>query len=237
VVGAHSLPPESSLASISVTRDEPHDSSLGTQAPATANDSEVTQTGWDPIVENEQLRPAPARAPAQRADSTAAIFDGDINPANPPHVGGFPERIDDTTPTHPTSADSSTIHDSATYDVGSSAPTANDPTSSVPHNDSLDVANTLPLAPSDVDPRLPPGFIPTSISSTTPVVAAVAPVPPPPILYPQSPPAVIAPPPELTPQLIAKIQRHCKFAVSALDYEDGDTARKELRAALAMLGG
>jgi vacuolar protein sorting-associated protein VTA1 len=46
-----------------------------------------------------------------------------------------------------------------------------------------------------------------------------------------------SPPPELTPQLIAKAQKHCRFAISALDYEDADQARKELRAALAVLGG
>jgi vacuolar protein sorting-associated protein VTA1 len=32
-------------------------------------------------------------------------------------------------------------------------------------------------------------------------------------------------------------QKHCKWAISALDYEDMDTARAELRKALAMLGG
>jgi vacuolar protein sorting-associated protein VTA1 len=52
---------------------------------------------------------------------------------------------------------------------------------------------------------------------------------------PQSPP--LSPPPDLTPQLIAKAQKHCRFAISALDYEDAEQARKELRAALAVLGG
>jgi len=46
-----------------------------------------------------------------------------------------------------------------------------------------------------------------------------------------------SPPPELTPGLIAKTQKHCRFAISALDYEDVEQARKELRAALAILGG
>ena len=45
------------------------------------------------------------------------------------------------------------------------------------------------------------------------------------------------PPVELTPQVIARIQKHCKFAISALDYEDAAQARKELREALRMLGG
>ncbi|KIM47740.1 hypothetical protein M413DRAFT_208471 [Hebeloma cylindrosporum] len=42
---------------------------------------------------------------------------------------------------------------------------------------------------------------------------------------------------ELTPGLIAKAQKHCRFAISSLDYEDAEQARKELRAALALLGG
>lgn len=58
---------------------------------------------------------------------------------------------------------------------------------------------------------------------------------PPPMLSQQHPPF---PPPvvELTPSIIAKVQKHCRFAISSLDYEDADQARKELRAALAILG-
>lgn len=41
---------------------------------------------------------------------------------------------------------------------------------------------------------------------------------------------------ELTPQIIARTQKHCRFAISALDYEDAEQAKKELRAALAILG-
>ncbi|KAI0639666.1 Vta1 like-domain-containing protein [Trametes polyzona] len=44
-------------------------------------------------------------------------------------------------------------------------------------------------------------------------------------------------PPELTPQVVARVQKHCKYAISALDYEDAEQAIKELRAALRMLGG
>jgi vacuolar protein sorting-associated protein VTA1 len=42
---------------------------------------------------------------------------------------------------------------------------------------------------------------------------------------------------ELSPSIIAKAQKHCRFAISALDYEDAAQAKKELRAALAALGG
>lgn len=48
-----------------------------------------------------------------------------------------------------------------------------------------------------------------------------------------------APPPrlELTPLLIAKAQKHCRYAISSLEYEDAEQARKELLAALAVLDG
>ncbi|KAJ6604821.1 Vta1 like-domain-containing protein [Mycena vulgaris] len=79
-------------------------------------------------------------------------------------------------------------------------------------------------------PHLPP-------HAPTPVV------PPPPTFV--APPTLLSPPPppppepevELTPTVIAKAQKHCRFAISALDYEDAEQARRELRAALAVLGG
>ena len=40
----------------------------------------------------------------------------------------------------------------------------------------------------------------------------------------------------LTMQQIARAQKHCRFAISALEYEDAEQARKDLRAALAVLG-
>ncbi|KAG6910522.1 hypothetical protein DXG01_009941 [Tephrocybe rancida] len=57
--------------------------------------------------------------------------------------------------------------------------------------------------------------------------------PPPPQHY--APPSLTTT--VLTPSIIAKAQKHCRFAISSLDYEDAEQARKELRAALAMLGG
>jgi vacuolar protein sorting-associated protein VTA1 len=41
---------------------------------------------------------------------------------------------------------------------------------------------------------------------------------------------------ELTPLITAKAQKHARFAISALDYDDVVTARKELRNALSLLG-
>lgn len=42
---------------------------------------------------------------------------------------------------------------------------------------------------------------------------------------------------ELTPEIVSKAQKLCRYAISALDYEDTETARKELREALALLEG
>ncbi|KAK0208765.1 Vta1 like-domain-containing protein [Desarmillaria ectypa] len=43
-------------------------------------------------------------------------------------------------------------------------------------------------------------------------------------------------PMELTPAMVTKAQRHSRFAISALDYEDREQAIKELRTALEALG-
>lgn len=102
-------------------------------------------------------------------------------------------------------------------------------------------------APSNVP--LAPGFVPHPampyFSSGLPYLPQpqqFPSYPPPPMHQPTAlPPAVEATvtslPEELTPKTVARIQKHCRFAISALDYEDAETARKELRAALSMLGG
>lgn len=86
----------------------------------------------------------------------------------------------------------------------------------------------------------PPSTVP--YLTGTPYAPAPPPAPPPSVPYapvPPPPPSLLgtSPPPELTPGLIAKAQKHCRFAISALDYEDAEQARKELRSALAILGG
>lgn len=115
---------------------------------------------------------------------------------------------------------------------------------------------TLDAPPSPTRSNSPPKVYsgPESIYAPSPVanhvVAGYSPVPPPPPLesyiyapspHRNSPPRVLhpsAPPPpplELTPEIIAKAQKRCRYAISALDYEDAETARKELREALALL--
>lgn len=111
-----------------------------------------------------------------------------------------------------------------------------------------------------------PSYTPTASSATFGSPRAdsssfVVPPPPPHVPHsvptfsmPQSPPMQIAPQPaidsihvppyppppprgvEITPKVIAKAQKHCRFAISALDYEDAQHAIKELKAALETLG-
>lgn len=50
------------------------------------------------------------------------------------------------------------------------------------------------------------------------------------------PPAAPAPPPQLTPKQIAQAQKHCRYAISALDYEDFERARQDLLDALTIIG-
>ncbi|KAJ7040445.1 Vta1 like-domain-containing protein [Mycena alexandri] len=102
-----------------------------------------------------------------------------------------------------------------------------------PHGGLYASAPPLPPAPDGIYASAPPAppHVPTPV------------VPPPPTYV--SPPTLMSPPPppqpepevELTPGVIAKAQKHCRFAISALDYEDAEQARRELRAALAVLGG
>ncbi|KAJ6519985.1 Vta1 like-domain-containing protein [Mycena sanguinolenta] len=100
-----------------------------------------------------------------------------------------------------------------------------------------------PQPPSSAPPVPPaPGGMYGSAPPLPPQVPTPV-VPPPPIFV--APPTLLSPPPppppepevELTPAVIAKAQKHCRFAISALDYEDAEQARRELRAALAVLGG
>lgn len=88
-----------------------------------------------------------------------------------------------------------------------------------------------PLPPSDLPaPPQPPSF--PSPQAVAPPPARKLSVPPP-----QAPPS---PPPqaqaELSLGVIEKIQKHARWAISALNYEDADTARKELKEALRLLG-
>lgn len=61
------------------------------------------------------------------------------------------------------------------------------------------------------------------------VIRNIAPPPP--------PPTAPVPPPQLTPKQIAQAQKHCRYAISALDYEDFERAKRDLLDALKIVGG
>ncbi|KXN88791.1 hypothetical protein AN958_06660 [Leucoagaricus sp. SymC.cos] len=117
--------------------------------------------------------------------------------------------------------------------------------------------SSIYAAPSEPSPPSPPSIprfdvSPQPASHSSPRLSIYAPPTQPtngysfspprsyPVAVPVPPPSAPAPIPsstvELTPQLIAKAQKHCRFAISSLDYEDAEQAKKELRAALTLLG-
>ncbi|BGP15248.1 hypothetical protein JCM10213_000709 [Rhodosporidiobolus nylandii] len=97
--------------------------------------------------------------------------------------------------------------------------------------------------PSSHLPSEPPAF-PSAVFPSAPVLPS-APLPPAPPPPPSAPAPTLPPPPvaaaaaqeNYDPATVAKVQKHARWAISALDYEDWETARRELRAALGMLGG
>ena len=120
----------------------------------------------------------------------------------------------------------------------------------------------LPSRPSEPGSIPPPGVVPTHTETYTapaidPGVNAsprppiqsyqqisppmYAPTQPPPQVIrnvaPPPPPAAPIPPPQLTPKQIAQAQKHCRYAISALDYEDFQRARQDLLDALKIIGG
>ena len=94
------------------------------------------------------------------------------------------------------------------------------------------VGNTTPQPPVEPFQQNPSPSLATQIPAPQPppqVVRNVAPPPPPPVAP--------VPPPQLTPKQIAQAQKHCRYAISALDYEDFERARRDLLDALKIIGG
>ncbi|KAF8527841.1 Vta1 like-domain-containing protein [Hysterangium stoloniferum] len=108
------------------------------------------------------------------------------------------------------------------------------------------ISNGSPTQFSSLAPRISDGFgrsgsPPTALPVVPSIPAGYTPLPPPPsALHPTPRYSIVPLDPvrkDLSPTQISRIQKHCRFAISALDYEDAETARKELHAALAMLEG
>ncbi|GJN89756.1 hypothetical protein Rhopal_002745-T1 [Rhodotorula paludigena] len=100
-----------------------------------------------------------------------------------------------------------------------------------------------PAFPSAVFPSAP--SLPAQPSAPSPPPAAPARPSAPSAAASTAPSRPLAPPApvieskcdDFDPMTVAQVQKHAKWAISALNYDDFDTARKELRLALAMLGG
>ncbi|KAI0686809.1 Vta1 like-domain-containing protein [Cytidiella melzeri] len=219
----------------------------------------TTNENFLPQLPNSSLRRA---AVSEELEGTDEAFDPTLSRGT--HEGlGLPE-IPDRPHVSPASSDFSTkkVHFTPSVTGGLTPSTTQghgNPFESVSappppaHDKVLDEA--VPSAPPlDAEFITPPGFVPfvnhsPSVHSVVPPTIQPFPV----MSYPATqsvPPAIIPPPgvlsmdstvtqtPEdLTPQLISRVQKHCRYAISSLDYEDAEQARKELRAALTLLGG
>ncbi|GAA5841288.1 hypothetical protein JCM9279_000605 [Rhodotorula babjevae] len=89
-----------------------------------------------------------------------------------------------------------------------------------------------PQQPHPPHPHAPPA--PAASTLSTAPTSAAARAPPPAAAAPAAPPRPRRD--EYDPMEVAQMQKHCRWAISALNYDDFETARKELRLALAMLG-
>ncbi|KAI0673396.1 Vta1 like-domain-containing protein [Trametes maxima] len=133
--------------------------------------------------------------------------------------------------------------------VGGLSPVGGDSDGGWPVQDPFSVqvvVNSPPKSPSATLPQ--PSSKSNSPSTVPPPLPRQPPAPParqsppggrrsPPLYQDPSIATVTTTPPELTPQVVSRVQKHCRYAISALDYEDAEQAVKELRAALRMLGG
>ncbi|KAI0361345.1 DUF605-domain-containing protein [Trametes cingulata] len=180
--------------------------------------------------------------PVSNARRTAFVSD---------ELEGKTESQIDAETTTPTSAAKS-VHFSPSVVGGVSTPgegPAKDPFSvkvvvnsppASPYTNPPHLSSSASNSPSTIPPPLPHhGVPPPPVPGRGPMPSA----PPPSASYSSAPhqdqatATVTTRPAELTPQVISRVQKHCRYAISALDYEDAEQAIKELRTALRMLGG
>ncbi|KAG9232649.1 Vta1 like-domain-containing protein [Amylocarpus encephaloides] len=177
-----------------------------------------------------------------------AVQDDNVSPLEPSpnmrngSVGGgyFPEVPTFTAETqHPTVP---TAPDADDLDLGLPEQPSNAPGASITPDFESFPPPTISQPPPEVSPQ--------DFYNPPPSVQHFAPPPVAPIPQRVPPPQQFQPPPPLVPQIsqptnqkyniddasVAKAQKHAKWAISALNFEDGETAVKELRAALRTLG-
>ncbi|KAI9700514.1 MAG: hypothetical protein M1820_006813 [Bogoriella megaspora] len=191
----------------------------------------------DPVV--PEIRPSPAIspvvAPVAPGSATVSPYPGQDSPAAPPQhdrsnsIGGgyFPPApptftSDNPEPNLPTAA--------------SDLPSAPEPPSSQPEAMNIDPSNYYGVASATQQPPAPLQSPPASVP---PAMNPVIPLPQPPHQAAYMPPVQPGPPPggyRMDEDSVASAQKHAKWAMSALNFEDVNTAVKELRIALEALG-
>lgn len=201
----------------------------------------LVSTAFDEEVTPSEIPPRSAPVPTNASDTQAqhpTLTGSSLLPSSPQSLASVlsPHQVDvKTSPEEPLPPTS--LHGSPATDMGHEQG----------HTMSIDAMSLTPSSPpiQAQRPAPPTHFVPPPNASylTGDPYPSAPPLPPPPsapyVQIPPPPPSLpeMSPPPELTPGLIAKAQKHCRFAISALDYEDVEQARKELRAALAIVGG
>ncbi|GAA6062220.1 hypothetical protein JCM10212_006455 [Sporobolomyces blumeae] len=218
-----------------------HSSAESVRGPASIK----SPTGQD---EGESSSDAAYPFPQQPTTLPSARSPSSTPPPPPPDfVDDDPSRI--PTPSLPPFVDTSNVDEPRSASSVDYQPFVVDPNAHVPASHQT---SDLPAPASGAARAEPPAFPSAVFPPTAPT--ASSPPPPPPSSAPRLPvptesscsahtgPRPLAPPPGVArdsydPLEVAKIQKHAKWAISALNYEDYETARKELRLALTMLGG
>ncbi|KAK4055700.1 hypothetical protein OIV83_000246 [Microbotryomycetes sp. JL201] len=137
-----------------------------------------------------------------------------------------PDRDDTSTPVPPTTHQTAELAPPPPHEPNSSGfasavfPSA---PSSIPKPTAPPAAPSNPVAANIPSPSPVPNVLSERAAPSTPLPTATA--------------TAAALPDTLDPMVVSNIQKHAKWAISALNYDDYETARKELRLALSMLGG
>ncbi|PHH82845.1 hypothetical protein CDD82_4578 [Ophiocordyceps australis] len=201
--------------------------------------SEPTTTSLDDAREEQELRPD--------ADVGSGFRPLPVSVQDVPETPGFPYELGGAPLASPKLDQDSVLMPEPTRHVDFGAMGRDVPTPSTP-----DLSNQAPSAPGTQIPLQPSPHIPTKLPPefqlpeeapsdiVLPPVASTAQSPSPQeIIRPQPHPVAPAAPPApaaVNLRDIGQAQKHAKWAISALNFEDVPTAVNELRNALAALG-
>ncbi|KAF2435740.1 DUF605-domain-containing protein [Tothia fuscella] len=212
---------------LALAPDDPDVQLLNSLQPTVEDDSETSRP---PSFVDTRPSIPPASRSSTVQPSPRALAQGDVSPLDPPPNNDYFPSVptftaDDTAPSLPTAPLDSDVVMGATspqdfYNTQPTAPQAHPPPRAPSHPH---MPNIQP-APS---PQFPAPVLPTAQ----------------PFLQSRQPQPVAQPEPERLPgnylrddEAVLSAQKHAKWAISALNFEDVDTAVSELRIALRALG-